>query len=145
MSRPRFRDLEREITDGATGETRSIIIHEPVVPKRRGEDPGIKADEQFVMIFPQHFIDLGLSAQEQQVLILITSVADPYTGRAMYSTIELAEKIGAHPSRVSQLVARLESAGALTREVRGIVTINPLYIWRGEIKKRRELLRGTKP
>jgi len=144
LTKPRFRNLEREITDAQTGESRTMIIHEPVVPKRRGEDPGIKVDEQFVMVFPEHLLGLKLSAQENAVLILIASVADSYTGRAMYSTNEIADRIGVHPSRVSQIVTNLDRIGALTREFRGAVTINPLYVWRGEIRKRRELLKGMK-
>lgn len=134
-------EKRQKVTVEESGEEMTLLTEEAVKSRRPpGEKWDSALDEEYIMLFPERIAQLKLTGRELQVLFLVAQEAKIDSGLARFSPKEIGDKLGTSGPNISQLVIDLIRKTVLERVDRGVVRINPLYVWRGSRMQRRSAL-----
>lgn len=131
----------QKVTVEETGEELHLLTEESVRGRRpMAEKWDAVLDEEYIMAFPMRLAQLKLSGRQMQVLFLVAQEAKIDTGLARFSAKLIGEQLGIAGENVSAIVTELIQLGVLERVERGMVRLNPLFVWRGSRMQRRAAL-----
>lgn len=134
---------------------KKLIVHnEEIVNNETGEITTVrksvsittKNSDEFFMIYVRFVSGLFelSSANDIKILIRFCQLAEFNTGAVLIPAgrrKEMLDEFGMQSSHFSNAIARLKKANLLTGE-QGNYKLNPIVVWKGDIKTRDQLIRN---